>query len=76
MDQHPAPAKRVAGRMNYQASGLLDFLSTAFHWNSLHPESLIVDLGGSQGHASARLASLFLIQARSLNRPLKVWNML
>ena len=41
------------------SSGGLDLLSKAYPWIEMKPGSLVVDIGGSQGHVSAYLAEAF-----------------
>lgn len=57
--QHPSRAQRFAGAMSTTSPASLTALSTYFDWNSLPPNSTVVDVGGSQGHVSIHLAKEF-----------------
>ncbi|KAL9621340.1 MAG: hypothetical protein Q9160_004231 [Pyrenula sp. 1 TL-2023] len=56
---HPALGKRFAGAMKsatFYPGHSLSFLVSGYPWYSLSPQSTIVDVGGSEGHASIAIA--------------------
>jgi hypothetical protein len=54
--KRPDRAKRFAGAMSSTSTASLNALSDNFDWASLSPGSVVVDVGGSQGHVSIHLA--------------------
>jgi hypothetical protein len=57
--QNPSRAQRFAGAMSSTSPASLNALSTYFDWAALPPKSIVVDVGGSQGHVSVHLARAF-----------------
>ncbi|KAK2762689.1 hypothetical protein FQN54_000863 [Arachnomyces sp. PD_36] len=57
--EHPSRAQSFAGAMSGTSPASLNALSTYFDWSKLPPNSIVVDIGGSQGHVSVHLARQF-----------------
>jgi hypothetical protein len=60
---HPTLGKRFANAMKFYGSSWGDsvsFLVTGYPWASLSPGSTIIDVDGSEGHASITIAEKYL----------------